>query len=696
MALDEMTEHEKLSLVHGVIAAPWGGKPKPDGSIGSAGYVPGVPRLGIPALQETDAELGVANPGEVRPGDTATAMPSDLALASTWNPGLARAQGQAVGAEARAKGFNVLLGGAANLIRDPRGGRNFEYFSEDPLLTGVMAGSLIEGVQSRHIISTIKHFALNAQETDRVVLDARIDPAATRESDLLAFEIAIERGHPGSVMCAYNQVNGSYSCENDWLINGVLKTDWSYPYFVMSDWGAVHSTIRSARAGLDQESGEQLDTHNFFEGPLSQAIADGIVSGARLDDMVRRILTSIFAHGLADKIDVSGPDFAASDQTALAIAREGAVLLRNRGLLPLAADTRSIVVIGAHADRGVPSGGGSSQVIPRGGIAAKEQIGENQAVIFDPGSPVEAIRLQFPHARVDFYDGSVPARAAEAAAEADAVVLFVDQWMTESADAQSLQLPGGQDSLVEAVTRANPRTAVVLETGGPVLMPWLEKTGAVLEAWYPGQKGGEAIAEILSGAANPSGRLPVTFPVSEDQLPHPKIQGDPSGAPIGPVGRGGHYGEMFTATYNEGAVVGYKWFFERGEQPLFPFGFGLSYSTFALSEVAVNTSGYTVTAKATVRNSGDRAGTAVPEFYLTGPNGANILLRLVGWDRVHLRPGEQREVAVSIDPRLLATFDEAARMWRIRAGAYQLSVGFDSQHRELNATFELQPAGLPP
>ena len=274
-ALDQMTQQEKLSLVHGVIAAPWGGKPKPAGSIGSAGYVPGIPRLGIPALQESDAELGVANPGDVRPADTATAMPSSLALASTWDPAMARIQGQAVGAEARAKGFNVLLGGTANLIRDPRGGRNFEYFSEDPLLTGIMAGSMIEGVQSRHIISTIKHFALNAQETDRVVLDTRIDPAATRESDLLAFEIAIERGRPGSVMCAYNQVNGAYSCENDWLLNRVLKTDWNYPYFVMSDWGAVHSTVRSAMAGLDQESGEQLDTQNFFESPLAQAIAEG-------------------------------------------------------------------------------------------------------------------------------------------------------------------------------------------------------------------------------------------------------------------------------------------------------------------------------------------------------------------------------------------------------------------------------------
>jgi beta-glucosidase len=413
--------------------------------------------------------------------------------------------------------------------------------------------------------------------------------------------------------------------------------------------------------------------------------------------MARRILTSIFAHGLADQTGASDPvDFAASDRTALAIAREGTVLLRNQGFLPLPADMRRLVVIGAHADRGAPSGGGSSQVAPRGGIAAKEQIGENRAMVFDPESPLEAIRLQFPRARVDFDDGSVPARAAKAAAEADAVIVFVDQWMTESADASSLELPGEQDHLVDAVTGANPRTVVVLETGGPVLTPWLERTAAVLEAWYPGQKGGQAIAEILSGAVNPSGRLPITFPVSEAQLPHPAIQGDPIGAPIGPVGRGGHYRAMFTAIYDEGAAVGYKWFFERAERPLFPFGFGLSYAKFALSSLAVNVSGRAVTASATVRNLSQRAGAATPQFYVSGPNGGNISLRLVGWDRVDLAPGEHRQVNVAIDPRLLATFDEAAGRWRIQPGAYQLTAGFDSQQRQLTATFELQSASLPP
>ena len=510
--LARMTQNEKLALVRGVLGAPWGGQPKPAGAVGSAGYVPSIPRLGIPPLQETDAELGVANPGNIRRGDRAAAMPSDLALAATFDLDLARAQGEALGEEARARGFNVVLGGAANLIRDPRGGRDFEYFSEDPLLSGLMVGAAIGGVQSRHVISTIKHFALNDQETDRVVLDVRIDPAAARESDLLAFEIGIERGRPGSVMCAHNQVNGVYSCENDWLLNQVLKRDWGYPGFVMSDWGAVHSTVRSALAGLDQESGDQLDTENFFDR-LARAIADGQVPQQRLDDMVRRILTSVFGHGLTDPAPTSDPaEAGASDRTALAIELNGAVLLKNDGTLPLSGDMRRLVVIGAHADRGVLSGGGSSQVLPRGGVAFLEPLGKNQAMIFDPSAPLDALRPEFPHARFEFDDGHFPERAAKAATQADAAIVFADQWRTEGADVKNLSLPFGEDRLIEEVARANPHTIVVLETGGPVLMPWLDRVAAVLEAWYPGQEGARAIAEILSGSVNPSGRLPVTFP----------------------------------------------------------------------------------------------------------------------------------------------------------------------------------------
>jgi beta-glucosidase len=697
MALAQMSESEKLLLVRGVLGARWGGRPKPAGAIGSAGYVEGIPRLGVPALQETDAELGVTDPGNVRPGDGATAMPSNLALASTWDVALARWQGEAVGAEARAKGFNILLGGAANLIRDPRGGRDFEYFSEDPLLTGLMAGAQIAGAQSRGVISTVKHFALNAQETDRVVLDARIDPAAARESDLLAFEIAIERGRPGAVMCAYNQVNGVYSCENKWLLGEVLKTDWRYPGFVMSDWGAVHSAAPAANAGLDQESGDQLDTENFFERPLATALANGAVPQWRLDDMARRILTSMFDHGLCDGAgDSSPPDLTSSDRTALDIEREAIALLKNDGLLPLSKDPRTLAVIGAHADRGVPSGGGSSQVAPRGGVAAKEQIGRNRAEIFDPGSPLEAIRREFLGARVEYDDGRDVARAARLAARADVVVLFAQAWRSETFDAAGLDLPDGQDQLIEAVAHANPRTVVALETGGPVLMPWLNAVAAIVEAWYPGQQGAQAIAEILSGAVNPSGRLPVTFPMSETQLPHPKIQGDPRGAPIGPVGRGKRYGRVFVANYGEGAAVGYKWFFERRERALFPFGFGLSYTAFRLSGLAPAASGNAVTASLSVKNEGNRAGVATVQVYVSGPPEVNIPLRLAGWSRIDLAPGEERRVSVAIDPRLFARFDEAARRWRIAPGVYRLTAGFDAERREENVDIALGASDLPP
>ncbi|WP_312685654.1 glycoside hydrolase family 3 protein, partial [Brevundimonas nasdae] len=340
-------------------------KETPPGALGSAGYVAGVDRLGIPAQQMSDASLGVANLGGIlRRGDEATALPASLALASTFNTELAREAGRVVGAEAFAKGFNIQLAGGVNLAREPRNGRNFEYAGEDPLLSGLIIGETIAGIQDKHVVSTIKHYALNNQETGRFVHDARIEEGALRESDLLAFEIANARGRPGSVMCAYNKINGVYACEHPFLLNDVLRNEWSYAGWVMSDWGAVHSMKTALEAGLDQESPQD---ENYFAG-LKAAVESGEISADRVALSAHRILRSLFAVGAIDNVAVKGGaiDQAANAAVAEQVALQGIVLLKNEGgLLPLAATAKKIVVIGGFADRGVlAGGGGSSQVMP--------------------------------------------------------------------------------------------------------------------------------------------------------------------------------------------------------------------------------------------------------------------------------------------------------------------------------------------
>jgi beta-glucosidase len=686
-----MTDDEKIGLLHGIFAVPILGKPLPAGAIGSAGYVPGVARLGIPALQESDASLGVANPFNVRPGDGATALPSGLALAATWNPDMAYRGGAMIGQEAWRKGFNVLLAGGVNLARDPRNGRNFEYLGEDPLLAGTLAGEAIRGIQDQHVVSTMKHFALNDQETGRMILNARIGEAAFRESDLLAFELALERGHPGAVMCAYNRVGGDHACSNEALLTGALKGDWSFPGWVMSDWGAVHD-VADAKAGLDQESGEQFDKHVFFGAPLAQAVAGGAIPAARLSDMAHRILRSMFAVGLFDAPATKTPiDDAADEAVARQAEEQAIVLLANRAnLLPLSHDAKRILVVGGHADAGVLSGGGSSQVIPTGGAAATIPMGGDGGAamfrlqIYDPSSPLKAIRARARGAQVRFVDGSYPSAAAAAAKDADAVVIFATQWMIEGEDAPDMTLPNGQDALIAAVAKANPRTIVVLETGGPVLMPWLDSVGAVVEAWYPGARGGDAIADILFGDGEPSGRLPVTFPAGESQLPRPGIPG--FGLPASTA---------FDVDYMiEGADVGYRWFARKGLKPLFPFGFGLGYTRFSYADLKVE-GGDTISVSFDVRNDGARAGTDVPQVYLTDAAG-KPRMRLIGWDRVTLSPGATAHVTVKADPRLLADFDEGAHAWRIKGGRYQVAVGASSDDPALHGAAEVNPRQLKP
>jgi len=685
----QMTQDEKFQLIRSYYAGPDrpSDKPFPKGAIASAGYVPPIERLGIPALEESDAGLGVASSDRMRPGDSATPLPAGPVTAASWDPKVAYRGGAMIGGEAHSKGFNVLLAGGVNLMRDPRNGRNFEYAGEDPLLAGTIVAEAIRGIESQHVISTIKHFALNDQETARNTINVQIGEKAMRESDLLAFEIAIERGKPGSVMCSYNKLNGDWACENDYLMNQLLKRDWKYPGFVMSDWGGAHSAAKAVNAGLDQESaGEVFDKEVYFDAPLRQALAKGEVKQPRIDDMVQRILRSMFAAGVFEHPAKKSP---IDSKANLAVAREtleaGAVLLRNENnLLPLdLARLESVAVIGAHADKGVLAGGGSSLVTAMGGNAVPGLAPTTWPgpVMYHPYPPLKAIRTLAPKANVQYANGNDVAAAVALATKSQVAVVFVQKWAAESFDAADLALPDGQDALVDAVAKANPRTIVVLENNAPVQLPWLDKVGAVLEVWYPGGDAGNGIANLLSGKVNPSGRLPMSWVRDASQLPRADIPGATGGTPPESV------------DYNiEGADVGYRWLQARGIKPLFPFGYGLSYTTFEHGALKVASREGQLHATVTVRNTGPRAGADVAQIYVQVP-GAKAK-RLAGYAKVSLKPGEQRELDIPLEKRLLADFDTARHGWVIRAGDYSVVEGRSSEDLGSPVTVQL-PAGTP-
>ncbi|MFC6479138.1 glycoside hydrolase family 3 C-terminal domain-containing protein [Pseudomonas asuensis] len=412
-------------------------------------------------------------------------------------------------------------------------------------------------------------------------------------------------------MTSYNQYNGTYTSENAFLINQVLKGDWKYKGWVMSDWGATASTEKAALAGLDQESGENLDPIIYFGEPLKKAVQEGRVSPERLDDMAMRVVRSLFAVGAVDHPPkLADIDFKAHAKVAKATAEQGIVLLKNdRNQLPLSRTLRRIVLIGSHADAGVLSGGGSAQVTPIGSLVLPVDPYVSQ--VYHPSSPLKAIQAEAPRAQVVYDSGEDIQRAARLAKGADAVIVFAQQWTTEGVDAPNLSLPDNQDALIEAVAKANPRTTVVLETGGPVKMPWLNRVPAVLEAWYSGAKGGEAIAGVLFGRVNPSGRLPVTFPQDESQLPRPTMR-DPSTTTSSPFVIPD---EFFSENYNiEGADVGYKWYEREGKKPLFPFGYGLSYTQFKYSNLRAETHGRKLVLSMDVTNRGKAKGIDTPQF----------------------------------------------------------------------------------
>ena len=683
-----MTDVERLNMVRSIFSrTDRTVTPLPADVVSSASYTPPIPRLGVPALRETDGPLGISWVSGSRK-DGATAFPSTLAMGAAWDPDMAYRVGAHMAKEARAKGFNLLLTGGVNLVREPRGGRNFEYLSEDPLLTGVVGGFGIRAVQDSHMISTIKHFAFNAQETGRHVANAVISDRAAHDSDLLAFRLAIDIGRPGSVMCAYNRVNGFQSCGSKALLTDVLKTEWRYPGFVMSDWSAVRG-VSDMAAGLDRQSADENDARPYFAQDLLPAAARDPALHGRMRDATRRILRSMIASGLmTDPPRIAPIDPIEGKAIAREAAQGGIVLLKNDGLLPLLKTARRIAVIGGFANEGVLSGGGSSQVQPVEGPAINYPgNGARHRIMFHPSSPLAAIKAKLPKDAFVRYDqGFYPAAAADMARDSDIAIVFATQWMTEGLDAPDLSLPQGQDEMIAAVARANPNTIVVLETGGPVLMPWKDKVGAIVEAWYSGISGGEAIADTLFGDVDPSGRLPVTFPASVDQLPRPTL--DDSKDKARDLASQSQTIAGFDVDYRiEGSDVGYRWFARRGLKPLFPFGHGLSYTHFSYSDFTV-TDGAQITVSFTIENDGDRAGSDVPQVYVRDRAGKPGL-RLAGWSKVALAKGERKTIRFTVEPKILADWDSKASAWMVPSGRFDFQLGASSADAALVATTKI-------
>jgi beta-glucosidase len=701
MVIREMTLDEKIQLLHGpgwqAIFEPAESEPLTR-AISVLGFIPGIPRLGIPDLQMTDSVEGVSGAGVK--GRYATALPSGEAMAAAWDPVLSYQIGTMLGHEMRAIGFNMSLGSGINMIREPRDGRTFEYKGEDPLLAGTLAGQELKAEKALHLITDVKHYAVNDQDAGRIVANAIIDKRAMRESDLLAFQIALKDSGAGAVMCSYNRINGVYACENPYTLTDVLKKDFGFKGFVVSDWGATQSTVKAAMAGLDVE----MPGNESFGEPLKKAVEAGEVPMDRLNDMVHRVLRSEFDAGIVDDPpEPESPNVMSGFAVAQKTEEEGAVLLKNAGnLLPLsAASIQSIAVIGGHADVGVMSGGGSSQVSPAGGnpVPPPPELLKNPLAsfflvsVYHRSPPLKGIEEKAPHAVVQFDPGTDPASAAALAQKSQVAIVFAVQHESEGMDLENLSLPDNQDALIEAVAAANPRTIVVLETGGAVLMPWLVKVAAVVEAWYPGIRGAQAIANLLFGDVNPSGKLPLTFPRSEADLPHPIHLSPPKpdaehpvpklpGAP-GMIAMAMGIGPFFDVHYDEGLKVGYKWYDAEQKAVLFPFGFGLSYTTFDYSGLTVKP-GESTEVSFTVKNTGRRAGIETSEVYASLPESAGEPpKRLVGWTRIELGPGESKQVDVPVSRDRLTVFDEASDSWKLAPGEYVIRVGGSSRNLPL-------------
>lgn len=648
--VSQMTLEEKIDQLHGIETST------------RYRYVPGVPRLGIPPLGITNGPAG-AGPGQTSPQERATALPAPILVAASWDPALARRYGEVAADEAWALGSELIEGPDVNIIRNPQGGRSFESFTEDPYLDSRLAVASIEGIQSRGVLANVKHFIANNQENHRLSINELIGERALREIYMPAFKAAVEQADVASVMCAYPQVNGAFNCENKPLLTGALKKEWRFQGFVMSDYGAVHSTIPSALNGLDLE----MPTGKYFSGALKEAVEQGKVPVSVIDGMLVRRYAQMIRFGLFHPRPKPEPIPVLQDgRIAREIAEQGVVLLKNKSdLLPLDRHTvHSIALIGPYAMHAMTGGGGSSHVIPLYTI-----------------SPKDGIAAHLVHQHLDVLNGC-NIQQAVAAAKRDAVaIVMVGDEDSEGRD-QSLTLPDNQNALIEAVAAANSKTIVVLKTGSAVLMPWVKSVAAVLEAWYPGEEDGNAVANVLFGDVDPSGKLPITFPATVDDT----LARNPSYYPGN--GREVHYGE--------GIDVGYRWYQARHIKPLFPFGFGLSYTTFSFSDIKVvpgapGSRHYTISFQ--VKNTGQRAGAEVAQVYVGFPpipEGNEPPRQLKAFRKVTLQPGESREVSLLLDSASFSYWSIKDQAWSIQPGKYSILAGSSSEDLPLTAAVSIK------
>ncbi|MFI6346705.1 glycoside hydrolase family 3 C-terminal domain-containing protein [Streptomyces sp. NPDC050560] len=644
--MSHMTNAQKVSILHGNNnASPY------------IGNIDGIPSLCIPGIGLQDGPHGV---GDGLGG--VTQMPSGNLNGATFDEGLMEQYGAAIGEEFAGKGAQVALGPTVNLVRDPRWGRSFESYGEDPYLNGRMGAADIRGIQSAGVMAEVKHLAAyNIEHPDGTVV---VDERTLQEMYLPAFQTAAEDGAVAAAMCAYSVVNSVPACQNPDLMNKGLYEQAGFGGFVTSDWGGTHATEDSANAGLTVE----MPNGYFFADFLAQAVEKGTVSQATLDTMASRLLTQYFAFGLFDKEPTGDRDATVTTPEHVAVAlkgaEEGTVLLKNDGILPLSADTtKSIAVIGVDGGAGVQTiGGGSATVTSSGTVWPITGI-EN--------------RVKGTDTTVTYNDATDLGSAVDLARGSDVAIVFAsDNYGNEEHDSDTLDLPNNQNEMISQVAAANPRTVVVLNNNSAINMPWLDSVAGVFEGFYPGQQIGTAMAELIFGDVNPSGKLPVTFPKS--------LRDVPANTPARWPGTGGE------VDYSEGLDVGYRWYDAQDIAPLYPFGYGLSYTTFGYSDLDVGAlSGGTAKVTATVRNTGSRAGTDVAQLYVAAPaSDGEPPHQLRGYQRVTLDPGQSKTVTFTLTAKDLAHWDTGSHGWTTTPGSYQILVGDSSRDLPLTGTLQ--------